>query len=350
MSIDPQAVAPLRTWNHGSQLTCCQFMPQGKGLVAAGHDGSLYRLDMEGNESRSLAAHQGWIVALRWTPNHSRLLSADSWGRVCAWQRVDDWFEPQPAWTIPCACASWLRDLALSADGKLLATCGNEPIVRVYSVHDGQLVHELRGHEQPVMSVAFAPDGKRLVSGDLLGNICDWNLEQGQCQRQFSAERLYKTFYQYRQGGVRSLAFSADGKTLYAAGFEGTNANQAQGNPLVLTFDWESAQPTTTLVPTPTVNGPITDVVIHPAGFIMAASSSEGGGVLWIWRPGEEKNVHHLKHSTSFRRLAIADDGRQLAVAAFGNLDGQRGGNGRRLDKEGNYPDFGGMLVLYHWK
>lgn len=71
--------------------------------------------------------------------------------------------------------------------------------------------------------------------------------------------------------------------------------------------------------------------------------------MLWVWRAGETAVVHHVKSPTSLRRFDIAPDGVRLAVAAFGNLDGQRGGNGRRLDKDGNYPDFGGVLALYQW-
>lgn len=350
MSIEPNTIESHCTWKHDSQLTCCQFAPDGKSLVAAGHDGQLHRLSLEDDSRQSLPAHKGWVEGLRWTPDSSLLITADSWGQVCAWKRANGWLEPQPVWTIAGACSSWLRDLAISPDGKLLATCGNEPVVRVFSTSDGKLVHELHGHQQPVMSVAFAPGGKSLVSGDLFGNIRDWNLEDGQCRRQLSVERLFKTFYHYRQGGVRVLAFGIDGKTLYCGGFEGTNANQAQGNPLVFALDWESGKQTSVLTPNPAVNGPVTDLSIHPEGFVIAAGSSEGGGTLWIWRPGEEQNAHHIKHNTSFRRFAIASDGKQLAAATFGDLDGQRGGNGRRLNKDGEYPDFGGTMVLYQWK
>lgn len=350
MSIEPQTIAPVRTWQHDSQLTCCQFAPDGKSLVAAGHDGQLHRLPLVGDDRETLTAHRGWIEGLRWTPDRTLLVSADSWGQVCGWRWSEEGLARQPAWTITRACASWLRDLAISPDGKLLATCGNEPVVRVYSTADGHLVQELRGHQQRVMSVVFAPDSQRLVSGDLVGEVRDWNLESGHCHRQFAAARLFKPYHQYRQGGVRALAFGVDGKSLYCGGFEGTNANQAQGNPLVLVFEWESGQPTITLTPNPTLNGPIMDLGIHPQGWIIAAGSSEGGGIVWIWRPGEETTVHHLKHSTSFRRFGLSPDGKQLAVAAFGNLDGQRGGNGRRLNKDGVYPDFGGALALFQWK
>lgn len=349
MKIEPSQIAPLHTWQHGSQLTCCQFLPGDAALVAAGHDGHLYRLARAGEERPSIAAHQGWVEALRWTPDRSRLLSADSWGQVRAWQPINDWLATDPVWTIPCACNSWLRDLAISPDGQRLATVGQEPVVRVYRVSDGMLLQELRGPTEPVLSVAFDRQAELLACGDRAGLIHVWDLSRGVCQRSLNASALFQTYYQYRQGGVRSLALSPDGRTLYAAGFAGTNANQAQGNPLVLAFDWETGQLSATLTPAPALNGPVTDIVVHPSGLLIAAGSSEGGGLLWMWPPGATQPVHHVKHPTSFRRLALAADGRQLAAPAFGNLDGQRGGNGRRLDKEGRYPDFGGSLVVFQW-
>jgi WD40 repeat protein len=411
MSLNPASLAKSRDWPHGSQLTCCRFVPAPSAteadLVAAGHDGGLHLFSIEGKLLASRAAHRGWIEGLCWTPDGRTLLTADSWGQLRAWNR--DWAAnaadlaastaaaPRnsgsntaptslpttaagtPLWSVENACGSWLRDMAVSGDGRLVAVCGNEPVVRVYAVADGKLVHELRGHDQPVYSVVFSPDGASLVSGDLRGGLIDWNPRTGQLQRRLAADRLFKTYYQYAQGGVRSMTFDGAGTRLYCGGFEGTNANQAQGNPLVLVLDWKTGTIESTLSPTPALNGPIMHVAWHPSGssagsapapgssagsapapgssagsapapgWIIASGSSEGGGVLWVWRVGETAVVHHVKSPTSLRRFDIASDGVRLAVAAFGNLDGQRGGNGRRLDKDGNYPDFGGLLALYLW-
>lgn len=391
MSLNPASLAKSRDWPHGSQLTCCRFVPAPSAaeadIVAAGHDGGLHLFSIEGKRLASRPAHRGWIEGLRWTPDGRTLLTADSWGQLRAWNR--DWAANvadvvasteaaqrnpgsdtaptsspttaagTPLWSVENACGSWLRDMAVSGDGRLVAVGGNEPVVRVYAVADGKLLHELRGHEHPVYSVAFSPDGASLVSGDLRGGLIDWNPRTGQIQRRLATDRLFKTYYQYAQGGVRSMTFDGAGTRLYCGGFEGTNANQAQGNPLVLVVDWKTGTIESTLSPTPTLNGPIMHVAWHPSGssagsapapgWIVASGSSESGGMLWVWRAGETAVVHHIKSPTSLRRFDIASDGVRLAVAAFGNLDGQRGGNGRRLDKDGNYPDFGGVLALYQW-
>ena len=146
------------------------------------------------------------------------------------------------------------------------------------------------------------------------------------------------------------MTFDPTGKTLYCAGYEGTNANQSAGIPTIVPLDWDTGKPQPIMTAVDPFIGPIMDILFHPAGFLIAGGSSEGGGALWHWKPGEPKSVHLVKHQNSFRRMDLSPDGKQLLTAAFGDLGGQRGGNGRKLTKTGEYPDFGGSLVLYRWE
>ncbi|CAN0556536.1 unnamed protein product, partial [Ectocarpus sp. 12 AP-2014] len=54
--------------------------------------------------------------------------------------------------------SEWVRRVALSDDGEMLASCGNDHSVKVWSVHSGQCLHDLREHTHVVESVAFAPE------------------------------------------------------------------------------------------------------------------------------------------------------------------------------------------------
>ena len=146
---------------------------------------------------------------------------------------------------------------------------------------------------------------------------------------------------------MRTMVFDASGKTLYGAGCEGINANQSHGIPTVIALDWETGEQVRTMTPSQDYKGPIIDAVYHPAGYLVGAGSSEGGGVLWFWKAGEAKECHLLKNPTSFRSLDLDRDGSRIAATAVGDRGGQRGGNGRRLDKDGGYQGFAGNIVLY---
>lgn len=342
-----------KTLKHDRQFLRCRFDADAAHLYAAGYDGRLSRWNLADGTAQTIDAHRGWVEGMAVSPDRRELYTADSWGQVRAW-RLDpqaDFAKLTPRWTIERACGSWLRDLAVSPDGRWLATCGNEPVVRVFSAADGKLLHELRGHESPVYSVTFVDD-EHLASGDLLGGVRHWQRADGKLVRTLDAGKLFKPFHQYRQGGVRTMAFAGaeSGGTLYCGGFEGTNANQAQGVPTVVAFDWKTGQAQLVMTAADAFNGPVMDLAVHPRGFVIGAGSSEGGGALWFWRPGEAKSVATVKNSTSFRRFDFTADGTRLAAAAFGDQDGQRGGNGRRLNAKGEYPDFGGHIALYEWK
>lgn len=66
----------------------------------------------------------------------------------------------------------------------------------------------LRGHSRVVSSIAFGPDGKKIISGGLDGSVRVWDAETG-------AELI--TFRVYSLG-VNSVAFRPDGRRIIAGG------------------------------------------------------------------------------------------------------------------------------------
>lgn len=345
MKIVPKATKQERVLRFERQLICVRYSADAAHLYAGGFDGQLHRWALnEKDQHESVPAHSGWIETMAQHPDGSRLFTADSWGQVHCWTIGAG--RPTRRWTIQEAHSTWLRRIAINAAGEQIATCGNDGIVRVFATGDGKLIRELRGHDRHVQSVAFHADGRNLASGDLFGCVKHWDLDSGKCLRTLDAAQLYKKYQQYDQGGVRCMTFDTEHRTLYCAGFEGTNANQAQGVPTVVALDWASGKRLLTMTPRNAFNGPILDIVFHPAGYLLGAGSSEAGGALWFWRGGQEKDEHEVRYGHSFRGLALHRDGTRLAAAAFGDSGGQRGGNGRRL-VNGDYVDFQGSVVLY---
>ena len=58
-------------------------------------------------------------------------------------------------------------------------------------------------------------------------------------------------------------------------------------------------------------------VRFHPAGFIIGVGAPQGGnkGMLWFWKPGEEKAFHTVTLSHCGRGLDLTPDATRLAVA-----------------------------------
>jgi WD40 repeat protein len=120
------------------QVHAARFSPCGKFLLAGGYDARLRRWaadDPTFPELAPLAGHGGWVQAFVFGADRQTVYSGDSWGMLSARNYADD--QAAPRWQHDQAHASWIRQLALSPDGKSLATCGMDQMVRVWDAESG---------------------------------------------------------------------------------------------------------------------------------------------------------------------------------------------------------------------
>jgi WD40 repeat protein len=101
---------------------------------------------------------------------------------------------------------------ALSADGGLLATGGEDATVRLWDTRSTQMIATLPVHSDAVRSVALSADGQLLASGSREGTVQLWDV---------LGQRLLLT-YQGLAGGLWGVALGADGRLLATGGFDGT--------------------------------------------------------------------------------------------------------------------------------
>ena len=323
---------------HPKQLWQARFSPDGRFLIGCGFDAAIQRWDLSTETPQLMAplsGHNGWLQEIAFQPGKERLLAADSWGRLMSWPYAEK--TPKPVWDLPEAHEGWIRAVAVSPDGKLVASGGNGSVVRLWSTDDGELQQELP-HPHRVFSLCFHPNGESLVSGDLTGAIRQWDLQQAKELRQLDASLLYadeaETKGRIQQcGGARRLQFDAAGKRLACGGQKTPGGGFANGTPCVLVYDWESGKQIREMPMGGTQDGFTYDVQFHPEGFVMATSSAfPGKGHVWFWRPEDDKAFFSSKDLPNGRSLSLHPDGRRIAHLASDS----RNGNGRPL-KEGKY-------------
>ncbi|MGZ8901902.1 MAG: WD40 repeat domain-containing protein, partial [Limisphaerales bacterium] len=102
--------------------------------------------------------------------------------------------------------------VAISPDGSMVASAGDDRIIRLWNSRTGELIRSLEGHTGRIHSVAFSRDGSRVISG---GGYQDhsvrvWNLVTG----------LQSSVLNGHSGAVDDVVFSADGQHVFSAGFD----------------------------------------------------------------------------------------------------------------------------------
>jgi WD40 repeat protein/class 3 adenylate cyclase/tRNA A-37 threonylcarbamoyl transferase component Bud32 len=102
--------------------------------------------------------------------------------------------------------------VAFSHDGKLLASGGNDPVVRVWRVETGEIAAELGGHEARIDSLAFHPEKRLLATGAAEGQVRIWDI--------VSRTELKKLAGHGNL--VDSLSFSPDGQFLATGSWDKT--------------------------------------------------------------------------------------------------------------------------------
>lgn len=161
------------------------------------------------------------------------------------------------------------------------------------------MLTSLNGHNNMVVGLAFAPDGKRLASASWDGTAKVWDLAGGHeitTLRGHSSPAL-----------ISNIIFSPDGATVFAGVAEDKFAYQwdATTGQVVRTFTGEGKE--------------IYGVALSPDGSLLAAGNQDGNISLFAVESGEKLRVLS-GHAGLVFRLAFNQDGTLLASTGFDRL------------------------------
>jgi hypothetical protein len=203
---------------------------------------------------------------------------------------------------------------AFSPDGRLIACGGRDDqttlgVIRLYDFAAGKFLRELSGHLTEVVSLAFTPDGKTLVSVGLTLEGLSTG-EPGERETRFTrvwdvaTGKEKRTVLQERESVIRT--FSTDGRTLGSTKGSG-------GDEITL---WEAA-----------TGGRRAELTGHTKGVWGIAFSADGrtlasaggDGMVRLWDLPSGKEVGRLEgHKGYVWAVAFSPDGRTLVS---GGLD-----------------------------
>ncbi len=189
--------------------------------------------------------------------------------------------------------------VAISADGKLLASASFDKSVRVWDTATGRPRLTLKGHSDRLFSVAFSPDGKTLASASADGTVKVWDVATGAALLALAGH----------SGWVWSVAFSPDGQTLASAS---GNTGEKPGE--VALWDVATGRIKAKLQ---AHVGYVYCVVFSPDGKTLATSSNDKS--IKLWDIGADQSIKERAtlegHTGVPGSLAFSPDGKILASA-----------------------------------
>ncbi|KIK66938.1 hypothetical protein GYMLUDRAFT_156943, partial [Collybiopsis luxurians FD-317 M1] len=204
----------VRIWNAGSGTPIGEplqghthwvgsvaFSPDGKRIVSGSGDKTVRIWSTETGTAigEPLQGHTHWVESVAFSPDSKRIVSGSNDKTVRIWNAETGTpiGEPLQGHT------NWVQSVACSPDGKRIVSGSRDKTVRIWNAETGTPIGEplqghsnwtvriwnaetgtpigepLQGHTHWVWSVAFSPDGKRIVSGSRDKTVRIWNAETG---------------------------------------------------------------------------------------------------------------------------------------------------------------------------
>jgi WD40 repeat protein len=300
---DPATGRELRHWRaHFLAVDALAFAPDGKTLASGSMslDSSVRLWDpATGRERLPFGGPQGWTAWLRFTAGGKAVLLHSRDGTVRRW----DWAADREQ--ILATGGPHYNQPRFSADGRVRAL--DDPRGRTITVWDdprnakGRILGKHRGQVYDAgWQLALSADGKLLASGGAGGEIHVWDV------------RASKELWEARAGQpITGLAFSPDGKAL---------ASEEQAwpgpppNPTIRLWDVATGKAIRALP-----HGvPVGELIFSPDGHFLAATCRAPGPRLWDLTRGEELAQPAAKVACT--ACAFSPDSRLLAWSN-GNLN-----------------------------
>lgn len=172
------------------------------------HTGSQYEViisDAATGQAVRRFRNLPWLAtALAWSQQSDRVYAAVRTKDISAW----DLTTGDRLYTTA-RHANQISSLAVSRDGRLLASGARDLSVRIWDAADGSPVQTLLGHDDEITAVGFVPDSDRLISASLDHTIRIWDLGRN-------------NVLQGHESYIYDATFSPDSKLIATASWDDT--------------------------------------------------------------------------------------------------------------------------------
>ena len=177
--------------------------------------------------------------------------------------------------------------LALSPDGRWLASGGDDHLLTLWGVH-GRSPRVFRGHDAPIIAVAFASDGSFVVSCDMGGGVRLWDLSSGE-GREIGRH----------EGAALGVAIAPDGRHIASVGTDGVRVFDRRARSARLLGATAGAQA----------------IAYSPDGAFLAAAGMDHEVHLWTTATDEHRALSG--HQRPIYAVGFSPDSSRLASVSY---------------------------------
>ena len=159
---------------------------------------------------KTLEGHSGYIFSVAYSPDGKRIISGSRkkipgkyfWSNDKIVGEIKIWDANTGQCLKTLEGHSYIvNSVAYSPDGTKIISGSCGKTIKIWDANIGQCLKTLEGHSWSVNSVAYSPDGTKIISGSLDETVKIWDVNTGQC---------LKTLEGHSEG-VNSVAYSPNG-------------------------------------------------------------------------------------------------------------------------------------------
>ena len=302
--------------------------PESAKLFFGSSDFKVYEFDTATEKPTPVAftggGHTSYVTAV--VSSGENLVSGGYDGHLIWWNRKD-----RKQIRSQKAHAKWIRNIAVLPDGTHVASVSDDMTCKLWDANSGDLLHVFADHNPstpnnyPSMlyAVAFSADGKLLATADKTGHIIVRETATKKSLAELDAPKMYTWDPRARRhsiGGIRSLAFSADGTKIAAGGIGKIgNIDHLGGPSRVEVFDWK-ANKRLHEIEDDKYKGLVERLEFHADGKTLFGAGGDHGGFVTLYDMNSGKIAHQEKAPMHVHGHAIDSDWKTLYTVGHGRI------------------------------
>ncbi|MBY0524492.1 MAG: hypothetical protein K2R98_13885 [Gemmataceae bacterium] len=325
-SANPDQLKLARNLNSKGILFGIARLANSSRAFVGSSDFKVYEVDLTDvkAEPKELGAHNSYVTSV--AVADKTIISGSYDGRLIWWDA-----EKRSQIRAVDAHGKWIRRVLATPDGKVAISVADDMKCRLWDVESGKMLRELSGHkaETPhhfpsmLYACAVSADGKYVATGDKVGHVVVWDVATGKELATVETPVMYTWDPMQRRhsiGGIRSLAFSADGKQLAVGGMGKVgNIDHLEGKARVEVFDWQKGERTHEF-PGDKFSGLVQQLTFHPDGEWLLGAGGANDGFLQFFNLKDKKVLRQEKVAMHVHGFALNEESDTIYAVGHGKI------------------------------